>query len=46
MISFAINEIAIADAGIKGAAADPIFALEKSILAIAQRVQAGDNNSV
>lgn len=46
MITFAINELARADAGVKGAAADPIYALEKSILAIAQRVQGGDIASV
>ncbi len=37
-IVFAITQVAKADAGVKGAAADPIYALEQAVIAIASRV--------
>ena len=38
LISFSIKELAQADIAIKGGEADPIYALERSVLAIAKRV--------
>lgn len=41
MISFAISELAKADVGVKGGSADPIYALERAVVAIAQNVASG-----
>lgn len=38
-IAFAVHEIAQADLAVKGAAADPIYALERAVMAIAERVK-------
>lgn len=38
LIAFSVGELAKADVAIKGAEADPIFALERSVMAIAARV--------
>jgi DNA polymerase-3 subunit delta len=41
MITFAINELARADYGVKGGEADPIYALERSMVAIAKNIASG-----
>jgi len=41
MITFAIQELLRADIGVKGGEADPIYALERSVLSIANTVAAG-----
>ena len=41
MITFAINELARADYGVKGGEADPIYALERAIVAIAKNIASG-----
>lgn len=41
MISFAISELARADVGVKGGSADPIYALERAVVAIARNVASG-----
>lgn len=41
MITFAINELARADYGVKGGEADPIYALERAMVSIAKNVASG-----
>ena len=41
MITFAINELARADYGVKGGEADPIYALERAMVAIAKNIASG-----
>jgi DNA polymerase-3 subunit delta len=41
MITFAINELARADYGVKGGEADPIYALERALVAIAKNIASG-----
>ena len=41
MISFAISELAKADVGVQGGSADPIYALERAVVAIARNVASG-----
>lgn len=38
-IAFAVNQVAQADLGVKGASPDPIYALEKAVIAIAERAK-------
>ena len=38
MITFSIKELARADLAVKGAEADPIYALERTVVAIAKKV--------
>lgn len=41
MIAFAISELSRADVGVKGGSADPIYALERAVVAIARNVASG-----
>lgn len=41
MITFAINELARADYGVKGGEADPIYALERAMVSIAKNIASG-----